>query len=73
MDLNVKVVISKKVSSSSSKERATLSRAGHLTAGPRLQIIMSRRGRRLVSFCLKRISKSEWWRCVTLMMNSLNC
>ena len=63
MDLNFKGVISS----------TTLSRAGHLTAGPRLQIIMSRRGRRLVSFCLKRISKSAWWRCVRLMMNSLTC
>ena len=31
----------------------------------------SRRGNRLVSFCLKRIPKSAWWRCVRLMMNSL--
>ena len=47
MDLNVKNVISKKVSSSSSTERTKLSRAGHLTAGPRLQIITSRRSHRL--------------------------
>ena len=73
MDSNFKVVVSKKVASSSSKERTTWSRAGHLTAGPRLQIIMSRRGHRLVSFCPKRTSKSAWWRCVKLTMCSLTC
>ena len=27
----------------------------------------------LVYFCLERISKSSWWRCVRLMVNSLTC